>query len=182
MKYILLLTLAAIVLMACVSNYYDRFGGFPVASQELHIKYDNTDILLKITFRLPYKADVPDTTIMNVSVSIVLAEKVRKSVFVERLVLKAQDNSYLNTISYPAVYDTYGRYPVSQRWTNPATGRTYQSSDQPNVFTVSRATKDFNIVLGLQTLNPAGVYDYIEKELLLSLPEIEIKSPAPIRF
>jgi hypothetical protein len=141
-RLLLLLVLGmGLLLSACVSNYYNRFGGYPLGSEILIAGQDSLSIRLLVTYRYFYQSGQEDTTSLNITVKPMINKQDLDKLNIDRIVLAAPDNSYLMTYTNPAVYDKIGKnYLISG------------NLDKPCLFTVSKAIPDFNLTLTYRVL------------------------------
>lgn len=171
---LLLGLLALLMITACMSNYYNQYGGYPFDSKEFIIKENKANIKLIASSRYINKYDVIDSTQFNVSIKIVVPKEDLTYLKIEKLTLKANDESYLYVYKNPAVYDTFGRFPIQN--TGQADSFTESSSsDNLCIFTISNAEKDYQILLTYKVMNSQGEFETFEKTLPLVVTENKTK-------
>jgi len=183
-KLVLCILLTAFLLAACMSTYHNQFGGYPLESEEYTIKHESMLIKLLVTYRYPYQAAVLDTNSINITVKTIVDKRDLKKLQIERLVLAAVDGSYLYSYPNPAIYDTYGKYPLRSSYTDFKTGNVMSSSDQPSLFTVNRFATDYNIYLYYQILNAQGEPESFEYVAPIVVSKVQynilpIDTPSP---
>lgn len=145
-----------------MSNYYNRFGGYPLSSETYYVYTDSAKIELLVTYRYFLQDNVADTTSLNVSIKPIIDDKDLSKLHIDRIALFSLDNSYLMTYAEPAVYGRFSKAPIS-------TGTT----EKPCVFTVSSTTPEYNILLSYRILNQNN--EWVEKKHSIS---IDITNPA----
>jgi len=175
-RNIILLLIVLIILSACSSSYYNKFGGYPIESQEFNIEQGNAQIKLMVTYRYPQIAAEVDTTNLNISIKTIVDNKDLEVLFIDRLSLVAADSSYLFSYPRPAIYDTNGKYPIRFNTTDPYTGEILTSSDQLPVFTVQRLNNDYMIILYYRYKREDGSYDNLEEIIPITTPKIKRKT------
>ena len=148
---ILFSLLLAVMMTSCLNNYYNQFGGYPLSSETLVAEQDSMQIKLLVTYRYFYQAGQEDTTSLNISVKPMIDEQTKAGITIDRIALASIDNTYLMTFPKPAVYDKYGKYTLQAG-----------TADKPCVFTVSRATPDYCLILTYSILSKDSVW--IEKQ------------------
>jgi hypothetical protein len=159
---------------ACVSNYYKQYGGYPFDSQEFVIKEDKVNIRLLVKSRYLLEDEVVDSTQFNVSVKIVVPKQDLTHLSIEKLVFKAIDGSYYFAYKNPAVYDTFGRFPIANTGGTDKEGGS-DSSENLCIFTVNNSPKGYHIILTYKLLNSQGEYESFEKTLPLVIADKEDK-------
>lgn len=171
---VLTLLLAAFLLLsACMSKYYDRFGGFPIRSETLIIRPEEPNIKLLVTYRYPYQAEKADTTSLNLDVRIIVNKKDLSYLSIDRLVLSNVDSTYLYAYPYPAVYDTYAKYPLSYEIIDPKTGNKVRSSEKPSIFTITQDSPVYDLILYYRIQNKDGSYYSFEQAVIINTSEIK---------
>lgn len=180
MKNIILIMVVSFLLSACASNYYDKFGGYPIESQEYVIEQGNALIKLLVTYRYPLQGAEEDTTTLNITIKTIVDNKDMEVLFIDRLSLVAADSSYLFSYPSPAIYDTNGKYPIRFNTTDPYTGELLTSSDQPTVFTVDRMIPEYRIILYYRYKRDDGSYDNLEEVIPITAPKIKRKTQTVI--
>ncbi len=174
--FLLGLLVVSCLLVSCASNYYDKFGGYPLESEELAINDEAEPFKLLVTYRYAFQAGSSDTTSLNISINPMLSQPARQQIFISRLVLASKDSTYLYSISNPAIFGTYGKFPVSVQFTDAQTGETYSSSDQPSVFTVSRNSPTYELSLHYKVLIPDRTWQDKRKSFPIDISGITRKT------
>lgn len=162
-------------LTGCMSTYYNRFGGYPLGSEEFKFKEKNTEIALLVTYRYPFQNEQTDSTRLNISVKITIPKAELKYIRVDRLALLAADSTYMYTYSNPAIYDTYGKYPI-KTYTNNSDSATERSlSDEICLFTVERSSKQYDLILNYRMNEADGSFQTKEKRFTIDISDIRFK-------
>jgi hypothetical protein len=176
MSKILLILALAILLTGCMNTYFEQLGGFPLESETLVMKESGPALKLLVTYRHPYKAEVIDTTILNISVNVIVSKEELEHLSIDRLTLASTDNSYLMSYSYPAVYDTYATYPVSLNYTNPETGEKITYAEQPCLFTVNNQISEYEITIFYRVFNKEGISASYQHSAIINISNIQRKT------
>jgi hypothetical protein len=150
----LFICLALVILAGCVSNYYDRFGGYPLETKDYFLKPAGESVKLQLTYRVPATKGVQDSTALNIAVKIMLDKAVLNNLSIDYLSLEADDGSYAKTFFHPAVYDLFGKYPINNATGLDAGGSKADLSDKLCLFKVTRDTPSYVINLGYHSLQP----------------------------
>jgi len=182
MKPALIITAALllIILAACMTNYYDKFGGYPLGSETFTINQDGHVIKLLAAYRFPYQKGYYDSTNLNITVRISLARKKLKFLSFQKLTLVAADNSYLYSYSNPSVYDEFGKYPIrSFVEYESETISSKDTSDQLCIFTVSRSMPDYNLFLNYTVLHADGSSETVVKSFPINISGVKSKTRKP---
>lgn len=179
MKLVLCLVLVAVLLAACMSTYHNQFGGYPLESEEYTIKHESMLIKLLVTYRYPYQAAELDTSTLNITVKTIVAKQDLKQIHIDRLTLAATDSSYLYSYPNPAIYDTYGKYPLRTDFTDLKTGSAIPSSDQICIFTVNRFSTDYDIHLYYQVQNPGQEPESFEHVIPIIISKVKYEITLP---
>ena len=176
MKFRLAVIGAAILLAGCMSNYYDRFGGYPLESDQYIFKQNGQEFRLLVTYRFPYQNGVYDSTSLNISVKIALEKAALRYLQFDKLTLVSADSTYLYSFRNPAVYDKYGKYPLQSFEGKDGSDGIQTASDELCLFTVSRAEPDYVLFLNYRILNSGKTVQLLEKSLPLNIADVKNKA------
>jgi len=173
MKFKLVLLLILLLLLtACMSKYYNRYGGYPMNSETLTVIQDNMEVKLMVTYRQIYPEQFDDGKTINVSIRTIVAANDLTKLNVDRIAVAAKDSSYFYSFANPLIYDRFGKHPISLMKSDLTNQNKINSSDQPCVFTVNRFTTDYQIILSFKVLNKDGVWEEKQQVIPLLLPQI----------
>ncbi|GEM_PF-1234618 len=174
-KYLFPLLIAALLAAGCMNKYYDQFGGYPMDTKTITLGEDKAEIKLLVSHRFPYQAENWDTTKVNMNIKVVINKKDEKRLYFRRLAVAALDETYLYSYANPAVYDAYGKYPIRLEYTDAETGSRLMSSDQPSIFTISRASPEYEISLFYKIKSNDGAWQDSVQTAPLDVSELKIR-------
>jgi hypothetical protein len=158
-----------------MSTYYNRFGGYPLGSEEFTFREKSTEVKLLVTYRYPFQNEQTDSTRLNISVKITIPKAELKHLQVDRLALLAADSSYMYTYANPAIYDSYGKYPIKTYATNSASTGERSLSDEICLFTVNRMTSKYDLIISYKTAETEGVWQPGEKRFPIDISDISYR-------